>query len=458
MRKIFCPHKGKDGYVLVGALIILAAGTGLLLTSLNRSNVTVKRTAALKSDASFDYTKQAVVNRAMRLLKSYHEQWGYSLQNALPATLAEADDDMMVPIPGGTGTYDDLQYEVWIGDNYEKDESPQNYLQDTDNRFVIKFKFTEPSGKKTEYVMLITPGQPEVPPTPGPTGGMPAGVSNCMGKFNWLTTAIIGGGDTISGYDKVPPDGSTCTDPNGCAPSSPNDQVGISTSSLIGISFTWNGGTIEGSGGSHGGVWDAIADENCEANNNYVKMVEDAVASGDPNVIFYENVPTCRFLFCNNTLTVVNGDVTLGTPTDPKFTLIKTSDDPRAALSSTVRFTGKVEGAGIMVIEGNAEFMDDFYYEGLVIVDADGRLLGNSAEFKDDAQIFGATAVNEANFAVLVGTIAYQIDFDGSGTSQFIRYSSSVIDNVLQQLDPNYVPASGQEAVPFKYLAYQQIK
>lgn len=446
------PHNG--GYVLVGVLILIAAATGLLVTSLNRSKLSMQTSGKMLSATEREFLKEAIIQRVMMKIKTYHEQAGYSLATYIPTSAGEADADMMKYIAGASGNYKGVNWQLYIGDNYESAESPQNYYKDDDNNFLVKFEFTWPDNRKTETLIMITPGQPEVPATPGPTANIPAGANACFGRFNWLTTALIGNGDTITGFDKDPPNGSTCTTDTGCTPTHPNNQAGVSTSSILGLSITWSGGTLDGTS-----TWSQINNPDCTEFNHLVTLAKQKLQSGSGDVIFYENVPSCSFLSCSNTTTEVNGDVTLGTPDSPKVTIIKTSNDLRAILNSHVVFNDNVRGAGILVVQGNADFKKGFDYEGVVIVDAEGRLLGNSAEFKGDTNIFGSASINEANFAALIGTVAYQLDFDNSPSQKhYVIYSSEAMDNALSKLDPTYVPNSGQEAVPFQILAYQDLK
>jgi hypothetical protein len=113
--------------------------------------------------------------------------------------------------------------------------------------------------------------------------------------------------------------------------------------------------------------------------------------------------------------TTVSGTQQWGSPDNPEITVI----DP----SAHARFTGTVEGAGILIINGSCDFSGTLVWQGLVIVAGEtGALIDVGT-----ANIFGAVVVAPSGNPDTENEIELQGSID-------ITYSSSSLDDLSNHL------------------------
>ncbi len=111
----------------------------------------------------------------------------------------------------------------------------------------------------------------------------------------------------------------------------------------------------------------------------------------------------------------------LGTESSPQITYIY---GPNCKGCNRAKFDGKVSGAGVLIIEGKAEFKSDFEFHGLIISVAPGDIDPDEAEikfqWKGNSKLFGG---------LMLGPNQDKLQFDIKDNAE-ILYSSQALNMV----------------------------
>jgi hypothetical protein len=117
-----------------------------------------------------------------------------------------------------------------------------------------------------------------------------------------------------------------------------------------------------------------------------------------------------------------------GTYSDPDMGNSAADDYRITYINSDVHFSGKGQGAGILVVEGSVTISGQFDFDGLVLVKGDVRLSGGGSK----THVYGSLMVEQSITAVDTGS-----DLSVSGSAD-IRFSSEVLNKVSTQLPLSY--------------------
>ncbi|HZY09724.1 MAG TPA: hypothetical protein VFF29_01075 [Bacteroidota bacterium] len=141
--------------------------------------------------------------------------------------------------------------------------------------------------------------------------------------------------------------------------------------------------------------------------------VDDSLA--DPALFVDEYIASADYRFdaiAGQPQTVFAGNQVWGTATSPKITFVNAGDS-----TNLLKFTGTIEGWGILVVKGNVQWSGTFEFHGLVVVYSDA-VLDFEGMAAGTPQIIGS---------LLMGGPPHS-EFEMRGTSE-ILYSSDAIDN-----------------------------
>ncbi len=263
------------------------------------------------------------------------------------------DDDGIIGAVGATAAYDNGQYEPRIVDN---DDGDGDLSDDIDDRAILRSLGTAADGtNRTIEVLIAKPLRFPVPAAltivgeaaPGATGGGPPSFYN-------------GNAFTITGDDTFVGDQG-----NNAGQASGGDLPGI---------VSTDAGTAQD-------IFDDLDDNNPTLSDNVTGNDEQAGAVEllPPGTVDEATLDTVIEAFLagadliieTGTQSSQGGTENWGTfaqpPAlgDPQITYIRDTDP---APNSTFTINGNVSGAGILVIEGNAEILGNFEFAGIIII------------------------------------------------------------------------------------------
>jgi hypothetical protein len=109
----------------------------------------------------------------------------------------------------------------------------------------------------------------------------------------------------------------------------------------------------------------------------------------------------------------VYNNVTWGTSSAPVIVYCNAGDDT----SFSIKFTGNVEGYGILVVRGNVQFNGNFSFYGLVVVDG----------FNTQVQLGASGTPQVVGGIIVAGNAGASVTLKGTGTTGKIKYSSSAL-------------------------------
>lgn len=433
----------KQGNVLIAAIIVLGTLTVVAAASLSRSMSASRLNTTSRTSTENANLTQSILNIALLKAKDYAWTPGNTMETLL------SGGSRFTNWAAGAGTYDGVAYTVAIADNYEAAEGgTQNYVDDKDNTYYMRV--TMPINGQTKIMqVLMSPGSSAAGASE-PPGELPAAVGICYGWLNFITLLSLGATDTVSGFDTTPAGKYGCPT-GGPACAGTVDQHGISTSSWFGA---YSLPTIFGWGGNHGTIsglpptapWAGTTMSitktdytDCAAYDDIQTLADNKLASGSADLTLYQK----NF----GTLTVA-GNKVFGSEAAPKIVYIKTG------IFGKVLFTGTVTGYGIIVADGNVEFQQTTNWYGVIINDANA--IGNIMTFDQEANLYGATMINRPILSAEIGTGSMDLLF--SGINNDIRYSSTIVDSVLDHLDPNYTPPASADGQMVQVASVQMIQ
>lgn len=109
----------------------------------------------------------------------------------------------------------------------------------------------------------------------------------------------------------------------------------------------------------------------------------------------------------------VYNNVTWGSSSNPAIVYCNAGDDT----SFSIKFTGNVEGYGILVVRGNVQFNGNFSFYGLVIVDGFNTIVQLGAS--GTPQIVGGV--------IVAGNAGASVTLKGTGTTGKVKYSADAL-------------------------------
>jgi hypothetical protein len=104
---------------------------------------------------------------------------------------------------------------------------------------------------------------------------------------------------------------------------------------------------------------------------------------------------------------------TWGSASSPVITYCNAGDDP----NFNIKFSGNVEGYGILVIRGNVQFTGNFNFHGLVIVDG----------FNTTVEFTAAGTPQIVGGIIVAGNAGANVTLKGSGNKAKVKYSSEAL-------------------------------
>ncbi|MBU2520762.1 MAG: pilus assembly PilX N-terminal domain-containing protein [Proteobacteria bacterium] len=372
-------YNNEKGFVLPVGLMFLAILALLGTTAVIITTTDLKIGTNYKLSEQAFYVAEAGIQRGIDDMKNNS---GSSFDDELlgdDGSSNTSDDGILSfespgsPVSFGAGTYS-----VQVIDN---DDGDGNLFDDVDGKVIIASTGTVSGAKQTINVMF------------GTGSFNPDGALGVYGPNN--PTIDIHGNPTIDGWDYDPPADFNCSGKkcDGTINSQPG-VVGIYTEQSS-PAVTWHGSpNLDGDpnttqyGGGNNTDWQAVANKLIpQADNTY---------TGGGNV---------------------TGKTELGNRSSPEITVVTTSS------GDTQKFSGTVDGAGVLIIQGDGDvhFSGSFHWEGIVIVLSDSS---DTAKIKvtGNAHVFGAF--------VSAGTATATLDFCGNPdivySSQALTYANDV--------------------------------
>lgn len=363
----------KKGIALMTVLFLLVALTTLGLIVINTMNTNIKISGNVKNSKKAFFCAEAGIRHAIDVLKDVIDDPNDDFDDELKAGVLSF---------GPSVSFGDGSYNVTVTDNEDDNPNPNDPNDDTDRTIFVTSTCTVAGSTKTIRVMLkVTPGTFDI--------------DAALGIYGPCTPITIKGDPLIDGHDYDPPAGFACSGA-GCTgsvdPNKPGTN-GLYTECTDPNYVTMNGSpTVDGdpNGYQFGGGSDP----------NFAQLAEEMIPLAD-NILESADSP-------------FGGTTTLGTRAAPEITHIDVS-------GGSIKFTGSVDGAGILIIKGsntvNIEVTGTFHFEGIILVIPEDPTDVIDIEIKGSANIFGSF-ITEASAAT-------NIDVKGSAD---ITYSSSAID------------------------------
>ncbi|MBU4184599.1 MAG: pilus assembly PilX N-terminal domain-containing protein [Proteobacteria bacterium] len=372
-------YKNEKGMVLPLGLMFLA------IIAILGTTAVIVTTTDLKIGTNYKLSKQAFYVAEAGIQRA---------ANALKAGASNGFDDELLGSDGSSGTSDDGilsfgssvnfgdgTYAVQVTDNNDDGD----LFSDLDNKVIITSTGTVNNASKTiEAVYYYRKVK----------------VDGALGIYGTNPAVELGGGSEIDGRDyNVPPDfdcsGAGCTATlAGGAPAEPGiyaeeaiTQVGLITDETDPKQNVFGDPPVDEDGGGEG----SVSDWQNFANSLTPDLTVDSATEGT----ITENI--------------------FGNRDNPQITMITDSAGTGTHLSGTI------DGAGILIVNGDLQITGTFHFEGLVIVMAGGDLVVTGT---GRSIIYGSV--------VLAGSGASsEVDYGGHAS---IRYSSQGMDSAADTL------------------------
>ncbi len=373
----FC--RNEYGMVLITGLAFMAILGIMGATAMSITSTEVRISHNYKTSKQALYIAEAGVERAIKDLEANAAAFDDILLgvDGIEDSSDSSDDGILVAIgssvPLGDGTYD-----VRVRDNKDGDG---DFFTDSDNKVVIASTGTiHGAVKKVEVVFSKT--------------SVPVDVDGALSIYGNSPEAEFNGNPTVDGKDYDVPEDFNCTG-SGCdgSVSVGEATAGIYSTDLLSLVATGSP-TVEG---------------------NPAQLVEgEEEGEGHYSSLYWQNMATGLIPTAGLTLggEDITNDQTLGTRDNPQITHI----------NGDMRFTGSVDGAGILIVTAKVGFAGSFHYEGLVIILNNH---GDDAEVEFDLGGTGTTRVFGA--VVAAGPDESEVEMGGNAR---ILYSSQALANV----------------------------
>lgn len=495
--RLYNVSKNIQGSALLAGMLILAGLTAIVSIAVDRTMVSESTTVLHRDFNENDAIQENIINEVLLKIKDHVWVSGQSLESLYGSTASAEDrynfwfsDNYRWKKGDGSGgekIYKNVFYAVNVGDNTDGDGS---YSLDKDNKAFVKVNY-QINGAPKSFQMLVSPGSPH---------SITYAPADIFAVTGGCIEDVYGGGGTLayeltpdsmmSALDKTPYGQNGCGNPQGCLTPMSEDgttdlflsaanfdsgpiRVGIEpthadTTNWVGrlpdtpvetftddtcsSSGSWNYVATPCTGGRRRncGQWVYTPPEDCSAPSNFsfknssdtefekfcgtVSRVLDLgnmlVSAGDPRVSYLEK---------NSGTLTIDGDQTFGTEEEPEVLYIKSS-----STSGKIKFTGDVQGYGILVLLGNVVFEDNFRWDGLVYNNE--QLAGTYIQTHKDFEMNGSFLIKNMYGNTAFTSDGSELDYRLKGKST-IQYSSYTIDNTLSKLDPNYSSVSTSQPV-----------
>jgi len=489
--------KKSQGSALLAGLLILTGLTVIVSIAVDRTMVNESTVVLHRDFNENDAIQENIINEVLLRIKDHVWVSGLEL-DSLYSSVATAGQrysywytDSYVwnkgDGSGGETAYKNISYSVEVGDNTDGDA---DYRADVDNKAFVKVNY-QIDGTTKSFQMLVSPGSPySITYAPADifavTGGCIEDVYGGGGTLAYELTPD----SKVSALDTTPHGQNGCTNAGGClTPMSEGNETDLFVAAAnfdsgpirVGIEPThadttdWIGAmpdtpveTFTDDTCSSSGSWEYVSQPcvggrrrncgqwvytppmSCAAPANFsfknsseteftkfcgtVSRVLDLgnmlVSAADPRVNYIEK---------NLGTLIIDDDITFGTEEEPEVLYIKSS-----SVSGKVRFTGKVQGYGIMVLLGNVIFEDDFRWDGIIYNDE--QLAGTYIQTQGDFEMNGAFLIKNMYGNTAFTSNGKELDYRLRGKST-LQYSSYAIDNTLSKLDTNYSSAGMAQPV-----------
>lgn len=360
----------EKGMILIVVLALITILTLVGTTAVITTTTDIKISSNYKNSVQAFYSAEAGIECANNILKSSTNGFDDELLGS--DGIQNTPDDGILSF-GSAVSFGNGTYTVRINDNNDGDG---NLFHDSDNIVVITGTGTIRNAAHTieEVIKIIR---------------IPMNVDGALGIYgNNPEVEITGGAAEIHGdnYD-VPIDfncsGAECNGtPNG----------GTSTAGIY-FSTTPAAGDIS----------------SIDPGQNVFGNPPTKVTGGSYTNQYWQNLTNKLIPLANVPLSggTISGNQTLGTRSNPQITVV----------SSEVKFTGSVDGAGILIVQDKVEFGGNLHFEGIIIV------LGGEAKLELEgggtSRLFGAV--------VLTGNEESEVELKGNSQ---ILYSTQALMNV----------------------------